>query len=94
MAEFLSPGSELVRRVVERLLQILGEAARRVSPEFREVHPKIPWSDLIGLKSIISHIYDRVDYPPIYDIATVRIPVLLTILEPLVPAPPKDPDDG
>ncbi len=89
LAEYLSEGREMNRLAVERVLQILGEAARRVSPAFRDAHPEVPWGDIIGLRNIISHLYDLVDHVLIYNIVTVRIPALLADLEPLVPPPPE-----
>ncbi|MFH0938920.1 MAG: HepT-like ribonuclease domain-containing protein [Planctomycetota bacterium] len=46
---------------VIRRLEIIGEAARRVSNEFRLVHPELPWSDMIGMRNILIHEYDDVD---------------------------------
>jgi len=40
---------------------VLGEAARRLSPEIRGAHPSVPWRDIIGLRSIVSHGYDQID---------------------------------
>jgi uncharacterized protein with HEPN domain len=50
-----------VRRAVERNFEILGEAARRVSDEFRDSHPAIDWRKIIGLRNIIIHRYEQVD---------------------------------
>ncbi len=41
-------------------LIILGEAANRISEQFRENYPSIPWSSLIGTRNIIVHGYDQV----------------------------------
>ena len=70
-------------------MEILGEAARRVSPRFRDEHAEIPWKELVGLRNVISHEYDKVNYPEIYRIVRERVPKLITFLEPLVPPPPK-----
>jgi len=40
---------------VERSLEIIGEAARRVSPVFRESHPEVPWRRIIGLRNVLAH---------------------------------------
>jgi uncharacterized protein with HEPN domain len=90
LAQFLLPDQERTRLAVERTLEILGEAARRVSQAFRGAHPEIPWKDLIGLRNVISHEYDKVDYEVIHGIIWNRIPDLLRRLEPLVPPPPQD----
>ena len=52
--------SVLVQSAVERQLGILGEAARRLSDEFRQAHPGIDWRRVIGLRNILIHRYDEV----------------------------------
>ncbi|MDO8873635.1 MAG: DUF86 domain-containing protein, partial [Methanoregula sp.] len=42
-------------------LQILGEAVRGISPEFRMAHPDIPWSEIIGMRNILIHHYFGID---------------------------------
>ena len=90
LEEFLAPGRdrEITRLAVERELEILGEAARRVSSGFRNEHSEIPWKEMVGLHNVISHEYDRVNYTEIYRIVRERIPELIALLEPLVPPPP------
>lgn len=90
LEEFLAGGREMtIRRLaVERELEILGEAANRVSSRLRNEHAEIPWKEIIGLRNVISHEYDKVNYTEIYRIAREQIPELITLLEPLVPSPP------
>lgn len=91
LEEFLAAGRDrqIMRLAVERKLEILGEAARRVSSRFRDEHAEIPWKELVGLRNVISHEYDKVNYPEIYRIVRERVPDLITLLEPLVPTPPQ-----
>jgi uncharacterized protein with HEPN domain len=91
LEEFLAAGrsGEIMRLAVERELEILGEAARRVSSRFRDAHAEIPWKEAVGLRNVISHEYDKVDYTEIYGIVRERIPELIALLEPLVPPPPR-----
>lgn len=91
LEEFLAPeiDREITRLAVERELEILGEAARRVSSRFRKDHPEIPWKDIVGLRNVISHEYDKVNYAEIYRIVHERIPELITLIDPLVPPPPR-----
>ena len=70
-------------------MEILGEAAHRVSLPFRNEHVEIPWKEMVGLRNVISHEYDKVDYMEIYRIVRERIPELIALLEPLVPPPPR-----
>jgi uncharacterized protein with HEPN domain len=91
LEEFLAAGRDMgiIRLAVERELEILGEAARRVSSRFRAEHAEIPWKEMVGLRNVISHEYDKVDYSEIYRIAHQQIPELITLLDPLVPPPPR-----
>ncbi len=90
LEDFLAAGKErtLVRLAVERQLEIIGEAARRLSAGFRDKHPQIPWTEIIGLRNVISHEYDKVNYDAIYHIIRRDLPGLVSALESLVPEPP------
>ena len=88
--EFCGERSEVTRLAVERMLEILGEAARRVSVSFRESHPEIPWQSIVGLRNAISHEYDRVNHEEIFRSSETRLPELIGLLRPLVPEPPVD----
>lgn len=47
----------ILRLAIERDLEIMGEAAARVSQEFRGAHPEIPWRRIVGLRNVIAHQY-------------------------------------
>jgi uncharacterized protein with HEPN domain len=79
--------TRLLRRGVERELEIIGEAARRLSAPFRDRHPEIPWRQVIGLRNFISHGYDAVDDERVWRIATHDILSLAEQLETLIPLP-------
>ena len=69
---------------VIRRLEIIGEAAGRVSASFRERHPTIPWSRMIGMRNRMIHTYDAVDLDIVWTTVQERIPELLALIEPLV----------
>lgn len=83
---------EDLRLATERRLEVIGEAARRLSDEFRTAHPDIPWRKLVGLRNVIAHQYDEVDDAEIWRLANREIPGLLQWLESVLPAPPSDPE--
>ncbi len=62
-------GDENLRITLTHLLQIIGEAARRVSPAFREAHPDIPWQDIVGMRHKVVHDYLDVDEEVVWDTA-------------------------
>jgi uncharacterized protein with HEPN domain len=76
---------ETTRLAVERALEIIGEAARRVSPEFQAAHPEIPWPRIISQRNVLAHDYDEIDQNLLWLTITQHIPELLARLESLVP---------
>ncbi len=48
-------------------LAIIGEAANRTSPELRDRHPEVPWTDIIKMRNILVHAYDRIDVDKVWD---------------------------
>jgi uncharacterized protein with HEPN domain len=83
--------SLVIQSAVERQLEILGEAARRLSDEFRLAHPEIDWRRIIGLRNILIHRYDEVRQVTIWIIITSDLAPLLIKLEPLLPPLPDEP---
>ena len=75
-----------VMRATERCIEIIGEAARRVSMITREAHPQIPWSDIIGQRNILAHEYGQIDYELLYKTALQDVPDLIRLLESLLPS--------
>ena len=68
---------------LERSLELVGEAARRVSDALRSKHPRIPWKEMIGLRNILAHDYGRIDHDKLYATAVKDIPSLIKELEKL-----------
>jgi len=71
--------------VLYRLI-IVGEAVKRLTPEFRAAHAAVSWSAVAGLRDILVHAYERVNLELVWNIATVDIAALLSYIEPLVPS--------
>ncbi|NOZ20305.1 MAG: DUF86 domain-containing protein [Planctomycetes bacterium] len=76
---------ENLRMALAHLIQVIGEAARHVSPEFCDTHPDIPWSKIVGMRHKVVHDYLHVDYDIIWDVVTVNLPPLIAVLEKIVP---------
>lgn len=81
-------GDLKLQRALCMLLEIVGEAARAVSPDFKAAHPGIPWPQMVGLRNRIIHEYFRVDLNIIWEIVQKDVPVLLALVTPLAPPPP------
>lgn len=67
---------------VERLLEIIGEAARALTDEATSRFDAVEWRDIIGLRTVLAHHYHRVDPEQVWVIASVEIPKLLEDLGP------------
>lgn len=76
---------ENLRLAVTHLIQIIGEAARRVSAESRQQYPAIPWADIIGMRHKVVHDYLDVDFDVVWAVATDDLPQLASLLKPIVP---------
>jgi uncharacterized protein with HEPN domain len=63
---------------------ILGEAAKRLSPQFRDQHPEIAWSGMMRMRDKLIHHYESSDPGEVWKTATRDVSHLLTILEPLL----------
>jgi uncharacterized protein with HEPN domain len=79
---------DLIQDAVLRALEVLGEAARRVSEETRSAHPEIPWISIIGMRNAILHEYFRVDLRRVWGTVQDDLPGLIAVLEELVPPEP------
>jgi uncharacterized protein with HEPN domain len=76
------------QRAVEREVEIIGEAARRLSDGFKQAHPEIPWRAIVAQRHVLAHEYGEIRQDRIWAVATVHIPRLMTALEPLLPPLP------
>lgn len=66
-------------------LLIMGEAVKRLSLPFRDVHPEIDWKSIAGLRDVLIHAYNTVDIELVWEIVHAHTPKLLKQLEPLLP---------
>lgn len=68
-----------------RLLEIIGEAARGVSGEFRHAHPELPWKKMIGMRDRLAHGYFDVNLDVVWQTVTVDLPPLIAQIEQISP---------
>ena len=70
---------------VERCLEIIGEAAGRVTPEFQDREPSIAWRQIKGMRNILAHEYGQIDYEVVHSTVLDDIPRLVAALEAVLP---------
>lgn len=63
----------LLSLALVRLLEIVGEAAGRVSPPAQQQHAQIPWAQIVGLRNRLIHGYDAVDLDIVWDIVQLDL---------------------
>ena len=74
---------------VIRRLEIIGEAARRISEPTRLAFPSLPWRQVVGMRNRIIHEYDDVDLAVVWDTVQDDLPLLIAELEKVIP--PEEP---
>jgi uncharacterized protein with HEPN domain len=74
-------GDPLRKLALERALEILGEAARRVSPEFQGRYAQINWRALVGQRNVLAHDYGKINHRRLYDTTRRVVPLLLAELD-------------
>jgi uncharacterized protein with HEPN domain len=82
---------EVVLLALRKALEIVGEAARRLSPELRGRHPHVPWVDIIGMRNWLTHRYDAIDPDTLWKALHDDVPALILDLERILAreAPPE-----
>ena len=80
--------NQMARAAVVREIEIMGEAAGRLSQGFRDAHAELPWKDITRLRNIYIHAYDRVDYDRVWRAANGLLPRVTKVIRAILP-----PDD-
>ncbi len=101
MRKFARQSHDLVKRIaferldedpirklaLERALEVLGEAARRVSAEFKDRNPHIGWRALVGQRNVLAHDYGKINHRRLYDTTRRIVPLLLADLDRILGEP-------
>jgi uncharacterized protein with HEPN domain len=76
---------DLLQNAVMHQIQIIGEAARKVSQQYKDLHPEIPWQMIIGMRNRLVHEYFDIIPDRVWDVVENNITELIRLVEPLVP---------
>lgn len=68
---------------VIRRFEIIGEAVRRISGEFRLAHSKLPWTEMIGMRTLLIHEYDDIDLHIVWRTVIRELPTIIDKIEAL-----------
>ena len=66
---------------VSRLVELVGEAATKLSSEERALYPDLPWHDIVGMRNRLIHGYDHVNYNILWEAITEEMPSLIAELD-------------
>lgn len=66
--------NELIIDAVLRNIEIIGEAANKISDEAHEKYDDVPWRRMVGLRNIVIHEYFGVDLNIVWQVVTINLP--------------------
>ncbi|QZZ19815.1 DUF86 domain-containing protein [Leptothermofonsia sichuanensis E412] len=72
----LQQDDEKQAAILYRLI-VIGEATKRLSNEFRERYPAIPWRQMAGLRDVVIHDYDELDFDILWNVIHINLPDIL-----------------
>ena len=73
--------SELHQNATVHLVQVVGEAANRLSEEFKSEHPEIPWPEIGGMRNRLVHDYYDINLDTVWNVVVEDIPSLIEWVE-------------
>ena len=69
------------RAAFERVMEVLGEAVKRLPPDLTARYPAVDWRGIAGMRDRVSHGYDAIDYGLLWQAVETRVPGLLITVE-------------
>ncbi|MEW6750413.1 MAG: DUF86 domain-containing protein [Candidatus Latescibacterota bacterium] len=70
---------------VVKSIEVIGEAASRMSQAFRDAHPELPWSDMVAMRHRLVHGYFEISVNRVWQTAQDDLPALIVAVEKLIP---------
>ncbi|RKY90516.1 MAG: hypothetical protein DRQ01_09075 [Ignavibacteriae bacterium] len=76
---------EMLQDAVIRRIEIMGEAASRISEDLKSQYPTLPWKKMKAMRNILIHMYDELELEIVWDTITKDIPGLLNEMKKILP---------
>ena len=80
--DFLKDGK--TARAIIRSIEVIGEAASKISKEYRIEQPEVPWNKIIGMRNHLIHVYFEIDYDTVWKTVQDNIPAPIGMVEKLL----------
>lgn len=74
----------ILAAALERFIEVIGEAASKISPSTRASSPEIPWKEIIGMRNRLVHGYAAVDHDIIWNVVSRDLPKMTEALAELL----------
>ncbi len=68
-------------RAFERVMELVGESAKRLPVGLRDKYPEIPWRNIVGMRDVITHAYEDLQYEILWDAVQIQFSTLAATVE-------------
>ncbi len=75
----------ILRLALQKSIEIIGEAAAKITQETRDQYPRFSWKKMIAMRNILIHAYFEVDLAELWRTVTEDLPPLIAQLEQIIP---------
>lgn len=75
---------ETLKRAFVRSLEIIGEATKKISNEFKQKYPDLNWKEMAGMRDVLIHGYFGINYNIVWDVVVNHIPPLFRKIKEII----------